>query len=222
MHRHFDDELQGLNQELIKMSEMVKTAINHSVTALDQRDRQMAEEVISKDNEIDLMEIHIDEVCIDLIAKHQPMASDLRLITTGMKINADLERMADLAVNICQRVLEIVNQDPITPPADISKLSLMAENMINDSITAFIESNLQMAKQVMTSDDQADKLRNDIKEDLLKNYMEKDPSTSRRAVALLLITRHLERICDHATYVAEEVIYLMKGKIVKHHFQELP
>ena len=166
MHRHFHDELQELNQEIIKMAEKVKAAINHSIKALDKRDGEIAEEVIRRDDEIDAIEIEIDEKCIDLIAKYQPMASDLRFITTGMRINAELERMADLAVNISQRVLEIVNQPLVKPLIDIPKLSQVAEKMIHDSIKAYIEGDAELAKKVAFSDDEADKLRNNIKNEL--------------------------------------------------------
>ncbi len=178
-------------------------------------------EVIDADDKIDELELAIDEKCIDLIARHQPMAGDLRFIATGMKINAELERIADLAVDISQRVLELVDKPVLKPLIDIPKLSIIAQNMVRDAIDAFVKKDVELAKKVVFSDSEADKLRNLVQGELINDYMEKDPSTAPRAVPLLLIARHLERICDHATNIAEDVIYMVEAKVVKHHPEEL-
>jgi phosphate transport system protein len=221
MQRHFDEELKDLYQDILKMGDLAQEAIYKSIEALKNRSLQQAQEVIDTDNRIDELELVIDEKCIDLIARHQPVASDLRFITTGMKINAELERIADLAVDIAQRVLELADKPLLKPLIDIPKLSTIAQNMIRDAIDAFIKNDVELAKKVVLSDSEADTLRNLIQEELINDYMAKDPTTARRAVPLLLIARYLERICDHTTNIAEDVVYIVKAKVVRHHPEEL-
>jgi phosphate transport system protein len=221
MERHFDEELKELHKEILKMGVLAQEAIYKSVEALKNRDKTQAQEVIDTDNRIDELELEIDELCIDLIARYQPMAGDLRFITTGMKINAELERIADLAVDISQRVLELVDKPLLKPLIDIPKLSVITQNMVRDAIDAFVKKDVELAKKVVLSDSEADKLRNLVQDELINDYMAKDPSTAPRAVPLLLIARHLERICDHTTNIAEDVIYMVEGKVIKHHLEEL-
>jgi phosphate transport system protein len=221
MQRHFDEELKELHKEILKMGVMVQETIFKSIEALKNRDKAMAQEVINTDSKIDELELLIDEKCIDLIACHQPMAGDLRFLTTGMKINAELERIADLAVDISQRVLSLVDKPLIKPLVDIPKLSAIAQGMVRDAIDAFVKRDVELAKKVMRSDAEADKLRNLVADELVNDYMAKDTKTVDRAVPLLLIARHLERICDHTTNIAEDVIYMVEGKVVKHHPEEL-
>jgi phosphate transport system protein len=221
MERHFDEELKTLYKDILKMGVMAQEAIYKSIEALKNRDKQGAKQVIDADDMIDELELAIDEKCIDLIARHQPMAGDLRFITTGMKINAELERIADLALDISQRVLELIDKPILKPLIDIPKLSVVAQNMVRDAIDAFVKKDVELAKRVVLSDDEADKLKNLVQEELINDYMAKDASTAPRAMPLLLIARHLERICDHATNIAEDVIYMVEGKIVKHHPEEL-
>jgi len=163
----------------------------------------------------------VEENAIDLLALKQPLARDLRFITTGMKINAELERIADLAVNIAQRVLEIVDKPMLKPLIDIPKLTDVARKMVKDVIDAFVNSDENLAKKVIFFDSEADNLRDLIQEELINDYMSKDASTATRAVALLLIARHLERICDHATNIAEDVIYMVQAKVTRHHPERL-
>ncbi len=221
MERYFDEELKGLHKDILRMAVMAQEAIFKSIEALKNRDKPQAQEVIDNDDKIDELELVIDEKCIDLIARHQPMAGDLRFITTGMKINAELERIADLALDIAQRVLELADKPLLKPLIDIPKLSVVAQNMVRDAIDAFVKRDMELAKKVVLSDSQADKLRNLVQDELINDYMAKDPSTAPRAVLLLLIARHLERICDHTTNIAEDVIYMVGGKVVKHHPEEL-
>ena len=221
MERHFDEELKTLYKDILKMGIMAQEAISKSIEALKNRDKQGAKEVVDTDDKIDELELAIDEKCIDLIARHQPMAGDLRFITTGMKINAELERIADLAVDISQRVLELVDKPILKPLIDIPKLSVIAQNMVRDAIDAFVKKDVELARRVVLSDNEADKLKNLVQEELINDYMAKDASTAGRAVPLLLIARHLERICDHATNIAEDVIYMVEGKVIKHHPEEL-
>ncbi|MFA5099876.1 MAG: phosphate signaling complex protein PhoU [Candidatus Omnitrophota bacterium] len=220
MQRHFDEQLKDLHQEILKMGVMAQEAIYRSIEALKGRDKAMAKDVIARDHKIDLMENTIDEQCIDLIARNQPMAGDLRFIATAMKINSDLERIADLAVDICERVEELTDKPLLKPLVDIPKLSTIAQKMVKDSIDSFVARDIELAKSVMRADSEADRLRDLVQDELINDYMVKDASTVDRAVPLLLIARYLERICDHATNIAEDVIYMVEGKVVKHHEPE--
>ena len=217
MERHFDEELKELHKEILKMGVLTQEAIFKSIEALKNRSKVQAQEVIDTDDNIDELELKIDERCIDLIARHQPMAGDLRFITTGMKINSELERIADLAVDICERVLELVDKPLLKPLIDIPKLSSIAQNMVRDSIDAFVKKDVELAKKVVLSDEEADNLRNLVQEELINDYMAKDSTTAPRAVPLLLIARHLERICDHTTNIAEDIIYMVEAKMARHH-----
>ncbi|MFA6142880.1 MAG: phosphate signaling complex protein PhoU [Candidatus Omnitrophota bacterium] len=221
MERHFDEELKDLNQRILKMGVFAEEAIHRSIEALKNRDRQLADSVIKNDINIDQLELIIDEECIDLIARHQPLAKDLRFITTGMKINAELERIADIAVDIAQRTLELVDKPLLKPLNDIPKLAFVAQNMVKTAIDSFIKGDIELAKKVMLSDPEADGLRNLIQKELIEDYMMKDPATAPRAVQLLLITRFLERICDHTTNIAEDVIYMVQAEVVRHHPEKL-
>jgi len=217
MERHFDDELKELRKDVLKMSDLARDAISRSIEALKNRDKVQAQKVIDDDGNIDELELVVDEKCIDLIALYQPMATDLRFITTGMKLNAELERIADLAVDIAQRVLELADKPLLKPLIDIPKLSDVAQNMVREAIDSFIKKDVGLADKVMASDEEADELRNKICAELINDYMLRDASTANRAVPLLLVARHLERICDHATNIAEDVIYMVEGKTIKHH-----
>jgi phosphate transport system protein len=221
MPRHFDEELKELHKEILKMGVMTQEEIFKSIESLKNRDQAQAQTVIHSDEKIDELELAIDEKCIDLIARYQPMAGDLRFIATAMKINADLERIADLAVDICERVLEIIDKPILKPLIDIPKLSEVAQKMVKDSIDAFVNRDVELARSVVRSDSQADSLRNKVSDELINDYMARDAKTVDRAVPLLLIARYLERICDHATNIAEDVIYMVEAKVVKHHPEQL-
>lgn len=221
MERHFDEELDELNGRILELATRAEEAIAKSVDALKKRDRAMAQDVIAQDSVIDELELSIDRQCLDLIARHQPMANDLRFITTGMKLNAELERIADIAVDIAQRVLQLVDKPLLKPLIDIPKLTELAEGMVHGAIDAFIKRDVCLAKKVALSDIQIDELRNRIQDDLVNDYLARDSRTADRAVPLLLIARFLERICDHATNIAEDVIYMVEAKVVKHHLEKL-
>jgi phosphate transport system protein len=221
MQRHFDDELKGLNQDILKMGAYAEEAIYLSIEALKNRDKELAKKIIANDNNVDELEVAIDEKCIDLIARYQPMAKDLRFITTGMKINSELERIADIAVDIAQRTLEIVDKPILKPLVDIPKLAAVAQSMVKMAIDSFVKGDIELAKKVLLSDPEANELRNMIHKELVEDFMVKDGSTAPRAVQLLLIARFLERICDHTTNIAEDVIYLVQAEIVRHHPEKL-
>lgn len=221
MERYFDQELKELNTGILKMGALAEEAIYKSIEALKNRDKELSKSIIANDVNVDKLELSIDEKCIDLIARYQPMAKDLRFITTGMKINAELERIADIAVDIAQRTLEIADKPLLKPLVDIPKLTTIAQNMVKMAIDAFVEGNSDLAKKVVLSDPEADTLRDIIQKELIEDYMLKDGTTAPRAVQLLLIARFLERICDHTTNIAEDVIYMVQAEVVKHHPEKL-
>lgn len=221
MERHVDQELEELNKDILRMGGLAQEAIYKSVEALKNRDKDTARGVIDNDANIDKLELAVDEKCIDLIALYQPMAKDLRFITTGMKINAELERIADIAVDIAQRTLEIVDKPFLKPLIDIPKLTTIAQNMVKTAIDSFVKGDIALAKKVLLSDYEADQLRDAIQKELIEDYMVKDSATAPRAVQLLLIARFLERICDHTTNIAEDVIYMVEAEVVRHHPEKL-
>ena len=221
MERHLDQELLDLKKELLKMGALAETSIFESVEALKNLSSERAHKVISDDKVIDELENAIDERCLDLLALRQPMAVDLRFITMSMKISTDLERIADLAVDIAQRVLDLVGKPLLKPLIDIPKLTTLAQQMVKDALDSFVNKDADLAGKVILLDNEADRLRNLVQKELIEDYMSKDPSTAPRAVPLLLIARHLERICDHTTNIAEDVIYMVNAKVVKHHPDKL-
>jgi phosphate transport system protein len=221
MERHFDDELRDLKQDILKMGVFAQDAIRNSIESLKNRDRELAKSIIENDTKIDKLELVIDEKCVDLIARHQPLAKDLRFITVGMKLNSELERIADIAVDIAQRVLEIVDKPLLKPLVDIPKLTVIAQSMVKMAVDSFVKGDVELAKEAILSDGEADKLRNLITKELIEDYMAKDASTAPRAVQLLLIARFLERVCDHATNIAEDVIYMVQAEVVRHHPERL-
>ena len=221
MKTRFEQELDELKIEVLKMGAMVEEAILKSLEALKLLNRQSAEKIIADDKLIDELELKIEERCLDLLALHQPVAFDLRFICMAMKITNELERMADLAVDIAQRILELADKPLLKPLIDIPKLTAVAQKMTKDVINAFVNKDTDLAGKVILMDSEADNLRNLIQSELINDYMAKDPTTATRAVPLLLIARHLERICDHATNIAEDVIYMCSAKIVKHHPERL-
>ncbi len=221
MERHFHDELDKLNTNLLKMAALTETAIHNSIEALKVRNKDLALNTIKADEEIDEMENEIEEHSIELLALFQPMARDLRFITTGMRINMELERIADLTVNICQRVLDIADKPSLKPIADISRLAENAKKMVREAIDAFVKRDGNLAKSVILADKESNHMRTVIIQELINDFIVKDGATATRAIPLILVARDLERISDHATNIAEDVIYLVQAKIIKHHLKEL-
>jgi phosphate transport system protein len=217
MKRHFDEELTELQKLILRMSSLTEESIARSVSALEGLDEDKAQRVIEGDPRVNELEVAIDDKCLHLIALYQPAAMDLRFIAMAMKMCTDLERIADLAVNICQRVLEIAGQPHLKPLIDIPKLALLAQDMLRGAVDAFVNRDADLAKRVILRDDEADHLRDLIQTELVNDFLSRDPSTAPRAVPLILAARHLERICDHTTNIAEDVIYMVKGALVKHH-----
>ncbi|MCL4537189.1 MAG: phosphate signaling complex protein PhoU [Nitrospirae bacterium] len=211
----FDEELMHLKEMVLKMGAMVESSINDSVRSLVERDDTLANTVIERDHQINTLDVQIDEECIRLIALMQPMAGDLRFITTTMKITTDLERMGDQAVNIAERALEL-NKEPILKPyIDIPHMSRIAQGMTRDALDAFVRRDKKLAMDVIMRDDEVDDLKYGIFEELI-SFMVRDPNTVSRAMRVTFVAQYLERIADHATNIAEMVIYLAAGKIIRH------
>lgn len=221
MQRHFDEELKELKEEVLKMGSLVERAIHLSIKALVDRRDEIAAQVIVSDDAVNMQEIKIDELSLKLLALHQPQAGDLRFITSIMKINSDLERIGDLAVNIAERTQELLKAPLLKPLIDIPRMAKIAQDMVKDSLDAFVNSDSDLARSVCQRDDQVDELNNQIFRELL-TYMLQDSKTVERAVDLILVGRNLERIADHATNICEDVIYMVNGKNIKHHIEERP
>ncbi len=219
--QHFEDELQALKNRLLTMGALVEERVHQSVRALIDRHLDEAEQVISADQEVNDLQIEIDDRCLKLLALQQPIATDLRLITAAMKINADLERIGDQAVNIAENVIKLLPHPPLKPLIDIPRMAELAEKMTRDALDAFVRKDAGLAVNVLQRDDEVDSLKDQVFRELL-TYMMADPGTIPRALALILISRNLERIADHATNIAEDVIFLVEAKDVRHHHQEEP
>ena len=216
MERHLDLELAGLRDDLVRMAGLAEAAIGLAVKALVSRDAEMARQVIASDDAINTLEVEIDERCLRTMARYQPEAKDLRFLAMALKINNDLERMGDQAVNIAERTQELLKEPLLKPLIDIPRMAELAQRMVKDCLDAFVQQDVMRARGVCRQDDQVDQLDDQIFRELL-TYMMQDPRAITRAVHLILVSRHLERIADHATNIAEDVIYLAEGKTIKHH-----
>jgi phosphate transport system protein len=215
----FDEELMRLKEKVLKIGAMVEEAIKNSVRALVERDSELARSVIAKDHQVNALDVEIDEEAIRLVALRQPKASDLRFITTAMKITTDLERMGDLAVNIAERALELNEEAILKPYIDIPRMAEVARGMTRDSLDAFVSRDERLAMDVIMRDDEVDDLKHEVLKELAF-FMSQDPSTVSRAMKISFVAQYLERFADHATNIAEMVIYLVQGKIIRH--MELP
>ncbi len=219
MERPFDEELKSLKQKLLEMGARAEEQIALAVRGLKQREEKMACQVLDREEAINLLDIELDEMCMRLLALRQPMATDLRFITSAMKISSDLERIGDLAVNIAERTIDLLKQPELKPLIDIPRMAQMAQEMVRDAINAFVNRDDKLAREVCERDDRVDELNGQVFRELL-TYMMQDPGTISVAVDLILVGRHLERIADHATNIGEDVIYMVRGKTIKHHIEE--
>jgi phosphate transport system protein len=215
MSRHFHEELEALKQTLLAMGGLVEDQIRRVMRALIERDDVMAQEVIERDRQVNTYDVEVDEQCVSLLALHQPAAGDLRFITTAMKIVTDLERIGDQAVNIAQRVLELNREPQLKPYIDLPRMAEKAQRMVKESLDAFVARDTALARQVCGKDAEVDALKEQIFRELL-TFMMEDPRTIPRAIRVILISRFMERVADHATNIAEMVVYLVEGKMVRH------
>ncbi len=214
MLRHFDEQLQELRERLLAMGSLAETMIVKSVKALVDRSEALVQEVFFHEEEMDQRCIEIDEQCFTLLALRQPMASDLRFIAAAIKINSDIERIGDLAVNIAQATTFLITQPALKPLIDIPRMAHLCQEMVKKSLDAFVARDAELARIVIESDDSIDLLRDQVFRELL-TYMMTDPTTVPRALDLILVSRYLERIADHATNIAEDVVYIVRGEDVR-------
>ena len=215
MARQKEQDLEQLKERILKMGGFVEDAIKKSIKALVERDRNLGIEVIDGDAIINNFDVEIEEECIRFLAIWQPTGSNLRFITTAIKIITDLERMGDLAVDICERGIELLDEPPLKPYIDIPRMAEAAQKMLKDSLDAFVAKDADLALSVCEADDFVDNLNVQIFNELLL-YMLKDPKNISRAVRLTYITKYLERVADHATNIAEMVVFMVKGKVIRH------
>lgn len=215
MARKFEHDLSDLKDRVLRMGSLVEDAIRKSIKALVDRDRDLALAVIDGDHLINTYDVEIEEECIRLLAIWQPTGSNLRFITTAIKIITDLERMGDLAVDICERAIELMEEPQLKPYIDIPRMAEAAQKMLKDSLDSFVSKDPDMALKVCEADDFVDNLNQQIFNELLV-YMLQDPKNIARAVRLTYVAKYLERIGDHATNIAEMVVYMVKGKVIRH------
>jgi len=217
--RHFEQELEGLKAKLLEMSALVESAIYRSVQAVVERNEELAQQVLRNEGRINQLEIEIDDKAIGMLALQAPLAADLRLVTASIKINNDLERMGDLSVSIAQSALALIKEPLIGPLIDIPHIAGLAQGMVRKALDAFVNRDPELARSVLASDDAVDNMRTASYHELI-SFMETHPQQIPQALYLLSVIRNLERIADHATNVAEDVLFLVKGIDVRHHNEE--
>ena len=215
MQRHLDQELAELRAEILRMGTLVEEQIAGSIQALVDRNVDLASRIIERDTQVNRLDVDVDERCIQLLALQAPTARDLRFVTTAMKISTELERMSDLAENICERVIELNEEPQLKPYIDIPRMADWAMRMVRECLDAFVRSDTAMARKVCADDDVVDDWTHQLFRELL-SFMIENPGTISRAIRLTFIGKYIERIADHATNISELVIYMVEGKIVRH------
>lgn len=221
IRKQYDQELTELQERLLRMGGLVEEMIFRAMQALTDRDSELARHMIEADLQINRMEVEIDELCLHILALRQPTAIDLRFITTAMKIVTDLERIADLGTSIAERAIELNAEPPLKPYIDLPRMAEEAQKMVHDCLDAFVEKNVALAEEVLKRDTTVDKLNEQLFRELL-SFMLENPQTITRAMRLIFISKALERIADHATNVSEMVIFMVKGKIIRHMGKNAP
>jgi phosphate transport system protein len=218
-HRHFEDELEKLKKSLVAMAGLAEAQVANAVASLLERDTDRAREVIEGDGDIDDLELQVDNQAVQLLALQQPMARDLRFITMAMKIGNDLERVGDHAVNIAQNVAYIVEAPPLPHLPELEEMVGLATDMLNDALDAFVRADSGLAGEIGRRDDRVDELHENVFRILLTHMME-DPRKIGAGIDMILVSRNLERIADLATNVAEDVVFMVEGRTIKHHAHE--
>ncbi len=219
MKKHYKEELLNLREMVLRMGGLVERMTHLAIQALAERRMELLPEVAAMETQVNQLHVDIDETCLEMIALRQPTATDLRFITAAMKINTDMERIGDQAINITESAEFLLTVPPVKPLIDIPRMAEIAKEMLRDSLDAFVHGNDRLAYETIKKDDIVDQLKDQVFRELL-TYMMADPETIRRALSLILVSRHLERIADHATNICEDVIFMVKGKDIRH--QELP
>ncbi|SPP65108.1 phosphate signaling complex protein PhoU [Nitrospira lenta] len=215
MQRHMDQELSDLKDRLLQMGALVEEQIERAIAAMIERDAVLAGQVIERDRLVNRFDVEIDETCIRLLALQAPAAKDLRFVTTAMKISTELERMSDLAENICERVIELNEEPQLKPYIDLPRMAAWTMKMVRESLDAFVRQDAALARKVCADDDFVDNLTHQLFRELV-SFMIENPATITRAIRLTFIGKYIERIADHATNIGELVIYMVEGKIVRH------
>jgi len=213
--RHYDAELKDLHMKILEMGGFVEKQIANAITALVNRDDDLARTTMDADHTVNRMDVDIDELCIRLLALRQPAAKDLRLITTALKITTDLERIGDMAVNLCERTSELNQEPQLKPLIDIPRMADVAQAMLRESLDSFVREDVELALKVCRDDDFIDQLNHQLFREL-SSFMVERPQTIGRAIRLLFVAKYIERIADHATNIAEMVVYMVKGKSIRH------
>lgn len=217
MERHFDEDLKALKDTLLRMGSLAEEMIQKAVKALQERDSDLTQEVFELEKTVNALHVEVDDRCIKLFALHQPMAIDLRFITAAMKINSDLERIADQAVNACQTCYyHLFKESPVTQVAMILKMAEISQRMLKESLDAFSRRDVDLARRVLEEDEEEDRLKAQAIRELIE-LIKKDPSRAVQFVDLILLSKNMERIGDHATNIAEDVIFMVLGKDIRHH-----
>ena len=219
MTKHFQNELERLKKKLLTLSAIVEESVERAVRSISNRDVQLAREVIENDRAIDLLEVEVEEECLKILALHQPVAVDLRFVVAVLKINNDLERIGDLAVNIAERSSYLGQKEPIEMPFDFATMEKKTRLMLEKSIDSLIQMNLEVAREVGAADDEIDAINREMYDQVAKG-IRNSPDQADRLIHCLSISRHLERIADYATNIAEDVIYMIEGQIVRHQPEE--
>jgi len=218
--RHFEQELEKLTGKLLEMSALVESAVYRSVQGVVEKNQELAEQVLKNEARINQLEIEVDDMAIGLLALQAPLATDLRLITAALKINTDLERMGDLSVSIAQSGIALIREPVIRPLIDIPHIAGLAQGMVRKALDAFVHRDPELARSVLASDDAVDNMRTASYHELI-SFMESNPAQISQSLYLLSVVRNLERIADHATNIAEDVLYLVKGIDVRHHNEQV-
>ena len=220
MSIHLSRDLENIQRRVLTLASAVEQLVEQSIRALFERDARLARNLMESDTPIDLEENHIEEECLKILALHQPVAVDLRRVATIVKINSDLERMADLAVNIAERALALAYGPEVTVPSGFRQMTDLANTMVRDSLDAFVRLDMALAKRVCRLDDEVDRYNREII-DHVTEFMKQSPENVEPGLHLFSAARQLERIADHATNIAEDVVYLVEGKIIRHHPEAL-
>lgn len=215
MERHFEEEFDKIKSKILMMGSLVEDQIRNALTALVERDEALAQQVIENDHKVNTFDVEIDEMALAALVRYQPVAKDLRFVTTAMKISTELERMSDLAENICERAIELNEEPQLKPYIDIPHMAERARIMVKESLDAFVKMDSALARKVIQDDDFVDILTEQLFRELL-SFMMENPKTISRAIRLSFISKYIERLADHATNVAELVVYLVEGKIIRH------
>lgn len=221
MQRHLDEELARINEQILRMGGLVEQQISEAMKALVERDSELARRIIANDKVINALDVEIDENCIRVLALQQPTAGDLRFVTTAMKLSTELERMSDLAENIAERAIELNEEPQLKPYIDLPRMANWTQRMVRESLDAFVRRDAALARKVCADDDFVDDLTEQLFRELL-SFMIEEPKTITRAIRLTFIGKYIERIADHATNMAELVVYMVEGKIIRHTAPPVP